>query len=446
MQELDLSEKILADIVDNDVTFPEALKKVFQSDPSIRNERSLVAGLVGCELRHHLLFSYLTEPLTGFEVADKRALSLVLGDLYFYKRIPNADILAALKSQLGEAKMALAQPLIDKAPNPESYIPADLAKSSNKYLSLRYNTPEWVLKIWEHYGYGATYKVLKKNNRPLLNSVRVRSSLIAPETLMNNNPDYAKSPVENMLFYGGKLPLRKLPEYTADQVFLEKLGTKKLFDAYKVQAPKEVFLFDGNADSSPLKELIETYGSSIGLNLGVYDLQKYADVTKIIRESQLKNVNFFAGDPLALEASISRPQDLVICCPNSSNFDLIREEPDYLMHFKKEGMDELFKKEKDMLEGLSKFVEEGGTLIYLIYTISKKEGHATTTEFLMNHREFQLVKEEQLFPYEELDTAMYYCVMKKATPLAKEGAPMGEVVANAAPAPMASSAASPLTK
>jgi hypothetical protein len=30
-----------------------------------------------------------------------------------------------------------------------------------------------------------------------------------------------------------------------------------------------------------------------------------------------------------------------------------------------------------------------------------------------------LVREAQLFPYEELDTALYYAVMKKETPLAK---------------------------
>jgi 16S rRNA C967 or C1407 C5-methylase (RsmB/RsmF family) len=437
MQELDLSAKILDDILDNDVPFSEALKKVFQSDASIRSERSLVAGLVGCELRHHLLFSFLTEPLTTFEVADKRVLSLVLGDLYFFKRVPNEQVLAALKEKLGDAKLALAQPLIDKAPNPESYIPADLAKSSNKYLSLRYNTPEWVLKIWEHYGYGTTYKILKKNNRPLVNSVRVRTNMITPEQLMNNNPDYAKSAIPDMLFYGGKTPLRKLPEYMAEQIFLEKLGTKKVFDEYKVQEPSEVLLFNGNADSSPLKELIETYGSTIGLNLGVYDLQKYADVSKMIRTLNLKNVNFFAGDPLSLEAAVSRPQDLVIACPDSSNFDLIREAPDYLLHFKKEGMDELFAKEKAMLEGLSKHVDEGGLLIYMIYTISKKEGHATVTEFLMNHPEFKTVKEEQLFPYDELDTALYYCVLKKETPLAKEGVP-AEALAAAKATPTAS--------
>ena len=104
--------------------------------------------------------------------------------------------------------------------------------------------------------------------------------------------------------------------------------------------------------------MVETYGSSIGLNLGVYDLKDYVDVTRMIKNANFKNINFFGADPLAMDSAISRPQDLVICAPNSSNFDLIREYPDYLLHFKKEGMDELFEKEKTLLEGTSKFVAE----------------------------------------------------------------------------------------
>ncbi|MCI2054879.1 MAG: hypothetical protein LKJ81_01810, partial [Bacilli bacterium] len=80
-----------------------------------------------------------------------------------------------------------------------------------------------------------------------------------------------------------------------------------------------------------------------------------------------------------------------------------------------------------MLEGVSKFVAEGGTLIYMIYTISKKEGHQTVIDFSTLHTEFKLVREAQLFPYEDLDTALYYAVMKKETPLLKVGAPLSEV-------------------
>ena len=59
MQEFDLAENILEDIVVNDTLFNDALKKVFQANPALRPMRAMVAGIVGCELRHHLLFEYL---------------------------------------------------------------------------------------------------------------------------------------------------------------------------------------------------------------------------------------------------------------------------------------------------------------------------------------------------------------------------------------------------
>ena len=212
MQEFDLAKKVLDDVVDQDTPFSEALRKVFQNDVNLRPMRNLVAGLLGCELRHHLLFSYLTEPLTDFDVAEKRYLSLALADAYFFKRIPLDQLQAILLEKLGPDKMKKAQVFLDKAGKTDEYIPPEIPKTSNKYLSLRYNTPEWVLKIWEHYGYGTTYKILKKNNRQNTTSVRVRTSICSVEELLNNNPDYAKTNVEGVLCYGGKVPLRKLAE------------------------------------------------------------------------------------------------------------------------------------------------------------------------------------------------------------------------------------------
>jgi 16S rRNA C967 or C1407 C5-methylase (RsmB/RsmF family) len=442
MQEFDLAKTVLDDIVDHDTPFSEALRKVFQNDVSLRPLRSMVAGLLGCELRHHLLFAYLAEPLTDFDANEKRYLALALADAYFFKRIPLDQLQTILSEKLGPVKMPKAQLLLDKTGKTEEYIPPEIPKTSNKYLSLRYNTPEWVLKIWEHYGYGTTYKILKKNNRQNTTTIRVRNSLCSVEELLNNNPDYAKTNVENILCYGGKLPLRKLPEAHDEKIFAERPATKAVLDKFRVEEPSEAFLFSGNTDSSILKEMIESYGSSIGLNLGVYDTKDYVDVTRMIKTANYKNINFFGADPLAMDAAISRPQDLVICAPNSSNFDLIREYPDYLLHFKKEGMDALFEKEKTMLEGTSKFVAEHGTFIYMIYTISKKEGHQTISDFLVLHPEFKMVREAQLFPYEDLDTALYYAVMKKETPLAKVEPPLTDLASSLAQASVVSSAKS----
>jgi hypothetical protein len=130
-----------------------------------------------------LLFTFLLNPLSADWTPEEKAdAALTLANEYFFKRFKSEDIKAALKAKLGDAKFALLAPLFEKSGKPEEYIPATIARNSDQYLSLRYNTPEWVLKIWEHYGYGSTYKILRKNIRPLVTSLRVRTDCSRPKT------------------------------------------------------------------------------------------------------------------------------------------------------------------------------------------------------------------------------------------------------------------------
>ena len=424
MQEFDLSEKILEDIVVNNTQFNEALRKVFQADVSLRPMRTFVAGIVGCELRHHLLFEYLLKDHQDLLPEEKRAVSLALANLCFYKHISKDETMTILNKKVDETRLKSLKPLFDKTDNDGPFIPDDISKASNRYLSLRFNTPEWVLKIFEHYGYGVTYKVLKKNNRPFTSHVRVRTSVTSTENVIKQYPDFKATGIDGILTYEGKSSLRKNPLVKDGTIFKEKPITKEIIDKYEIEEPKEIFVYDGNADSSILKEVIEHYGSSIGINLGVKSLDKYADVTRLIRQKELKNVNFFASSLDSLIVSISRQQDLVIAAPDSSNFDLIREQPDYLLHFDKGGMDKLFAQEKETLNECSKFVAEDGTLIYIIYTISKKEGHQTVLDFLANHPEFHFVCEEQRYPYDDGETSVYYAVLHKDSNSATVGTPL----------------------
>lgn len=429
MQEFDLAQKALRDIVKGDIYFNDALKKIFQVNTELRPLRGVVAGLVGCELRHHLLFTYLIDELKLDTITeeDRLVISLALANLYFFKRFGVEEMETVLKEKLGEEKLAAVKPLLEKADKPNEYIPSNLEKTSNKYLSLRYNTPEWVLKIWQHFGYGLTYRVLKANNHQNTITTRVRTSRVTVDEILNNNPDFVKSPVEDVLIYGGKTPLRKLDAFAKGNLFLERMATKAMLSEYMIEEPKEAFLYNGNLEPSLLKEMLELYQNKIGLNLGCPDLSKYPEIIRLIKESGYKNVNFFGAAPDSMESAISRPQDLVIAAPNSSNFDLIREYPDYLLHFKKDGMDALFQQEKAVLEGCSKYVAEKGMLIYTINTLSKKEGHMTVAEFLANHPEFHLTKEVQTYPFEDMQTTLYYAVMVKDSKIAKKAAPLGDV-------------------
>ena len=440
MEEFDLSLSILNDIVDNDIPFSEALKKVFKTNVEKRPYRSTVASLLGCELRHHLLFAYLLNPFE-LDEEEKRLASLVLSNIAYVKKIDADASKEVLKEKLGE-KYALVESLIALANEGKSFIPEDMSKSSNRYLSLRYNTPEWVLKIWQHFGYGVTYKILRKNATPATTYFRVRSPLTV-QSLCEASSDFSATSTEDIVAYKGKVAIRKIPEYQRGDIFVEKPGIKALSDRFIVEEPKEVMAYVGDDDSSLLYELIERYKGSVGMNLIAKNADDHLLVSKQLRKMELKNVNFFSAPSDSLTSGISRPQDLVYVAPKSTNFDKIREEPDYLLHFhKQEGEGALYQEEKETLENCSKFVAENGILVYLVRTISRKEGHNTINAFLANHQEFRLLEEKQTFPFESHDTALYYAAMVKQTALVKDTIPLSPLLAEVPGVPMQTNAES----
>ncbi|MCR5491462.1 MAG: hypothetical protein K6F32_04990 [Bacilli bacterium] len=438
MQELDLSLTILNDVIDNDVTFADSLKNKFQADVAIRPMRANVAGLVGCALRHQILFDYLTKDLTDFTVQEKRIVALCLANDYFYRHFEAEAIDAATKEALGEEKFAAIAPLLEKVSKPEEYIPADIQRASNTYLSLRYNTPEWVLKVMEHFGYSNTYRTLREFARPATYYLRARAGFDAASL----GDDLIPTPVEGIYAYKGKTPLRKVDAYRKGQLFDEKPFIKWLVDQTKVEEPSEIFLYDGSASEAFSKELIETYGASIGMNIACPDVDKKFSVTKAIKEKDLHNVNFFsAPDVEMMDAAISHPQDLAIVVPDATNFDLIPFTPDYLLHFNKDGMDAMFENQRKALNSMAKYVALNGKLVYAIPTISRKEGSNLIKNFLRFHPEFALVEEKQRFPFDELHTAFYYAILVKTGEPVTAEPPINELNA-ASPAAVSGFAAS----
>ena len=96
--QISLAEQILKEIVVDDVPFNEALRKKFQprENEPLRKYRSFVAGLVGCELRHHLLFTALLKKIEGLDEDEKRLVALGLADVYYYKRVGYEEMAALM--------------------------------------------------------------------------------------------------------------------------------------------------------------------------------------------------------------------------------------------------------------------------------------------------------------------------------------------------------------
>jgi 16S rRNA C967 or C1407 C5-methylase (RsmB/RsmF family) len=83
------------------------------------------------------------------------------------------------------------------------------------------------------------------------------------------------------------------------------------------------------------------------------------------------------------------------------------------LHFKRESIDELVAKQKETLDSCASYVADEGNLVYMVSTINRKEGRSLIMDFLDRHRDFTLIEEKQRFPFDSLDTALYYAIMKR---------------------------------
>ena len=99
--------------------------------------------------------------------------------------------------------------------------------------------------------------------------------------------------------------------------------------------------------------------------------------------------------------------------PESSNFFLLRNTPDYFIHFEQSSLDELIANENVSLNESATFVEDGGYLTYITFTASLKETYGIIKTFLINHPEFTMVDDSQIFPFSEYDTTLFYAILKK---------------------------------
>ncbi|MCQ2793601.1 MAG: hypothetical protein MJ221_04240 [Bacilli bacterium] len=410
MKELELANKVLTSVLKDNVSFKKSLREVF-NDVSLKDKQyaSIVSLLVGCELRHHLMFLEILKDKTK-DIDDelKNIVLLAMANNLFAKKLDKNDVNNFVKLSLCDKY----NDEIDKILNYEGSIGdlINLDKSSLEYISLRFNTPKYLSKMWiKHFGKGPTLKTMKANGLPFKNYVR-ENTLYPHCAILDDETKFTKID-DAMYLYKGK-ELRKFHEYQEDKIIPLNPSIKHLLDKYINPLSDEITMFSGENDNL-VKEMHIRLGKNKGLNLAVPSKESRPEIRRYIRVNKIKNINFWdAEEYIGFKCGISLPQDFILVNPKSSGFDNVSRFPDYLLRFDKNSLDELISKQKAILNDLSKFVAPNGLLVYLVNTLNRKETFSIISSFIIEHSNFDLIDERQIFPYEDENASIYYAVLK----------------------------------
>ena len=414
MNNFEIANLALTNILLKEIPFQIALKDVFEKNDVSKESRSMIMGLVGCELRHHLLFRALLKEKYGYPKEEEEkyipVYLLLTNELYYHRFDSNQIVLNASKMTGIPAKELT--PYIEEVKNNPKLVPNNIQEGSLEYLSLRFNTPLWLVKMWDkQYGRTTTFKVLKGNSKTSKITCGVNTSNSSKEKLLESN-NFIPSKVDNCLIYQGKEVLRSTDYSKHHNVYLEKMPYIDIINKLECDPFHKIAVFSGYSNNLLLDYIFLKKPQS-KIDVIVPEFRDYKSLENDVKQFRLNNVQLYDAKASVIESCISEPVDVFFLLARNTNFENFNRMPDYFLQCKNQKLDPLINEQIYSLDEAYSCLNVGGQLLYMVPTLNKKETTLLIKDFLLRHRDMSLVEEKHYMPFEEGESLMYYVKMLK---------------------------------
>ena len=293
-------------------------------------------------------------------------------------------------------------------------IPEKYENNFNKKLSILYSYPEWLVGMMKkHFNSKNTYKSIasSRRNSPINVIINPNSELVS----LNNESEFKKIEITSSSYeYLGK-DLIKNELFKEKKIYVLDAMEALLVDILNPFQGDEILIID---------ETKSMISPTIGLkmfNFGkVYhacnNQETYFYVRKAMDTYKIKNIIPFEGDvSLVCTHKEYNSLDKVLVVPPNSEFGLIRRKPEIAINFEQDSLDSLIENQRKYLQEASKFIKDDGVLMYAVPTLNIKESFNIVRLFIEENPDFEVEKEELIFPYMHQTTGMYYALIRKKT-------------------------------
>ena len=403
MKNFSLAHSVLLQILENNVSFSLAIRNAFNDEKNKTLIRSDISSLVGCSLRHYLVFTDIIK--TRYENLDNSQtvyLLLALSNALFIKledakkvnkelaRLSHIDDLDEFVSSIDPHH------LIDENKHP---------LNSNEWYSLYFNTPTWLVKMWrKHYGDNFTSRILRANNKKA-------TKFYLEKEGEHFDDRFAPTAIPSVFKYVAEQPLKNrdelLPATPAMQYALNEMDID----------PLRGLAIYSEVTSNLLYHLSKYLNSYSKADFLCGSSNSFFETKRLVRHLGLHKVDIYEVQSSGFITVMSAPVHSLIVMPNNSLFSSLRSRPEFFLRIKQDELDGLIAHEYQVLLDAKDYVEEGGDLLYIIETISNKEGHGNIEKFLKeNSEQFTLKDEKQFFPCNSSESSLYFAILHRRGP------------------------------
>lgn len=290
-----------------------------------------------------------------------------------------------------------------------------LQGSEEERIAIQYSFPLWIVKMWcKQYGKETAFKICESLNRIPIQSVRVNTLKTTKEEVLTNNTNFMEGNfAKDALTYAGGGNVTLCDEYKKGLVTVQDESAQEVVNLLNPQ-PNDVILDMCAAPGSKtthIGALMKNEGILIALDVHEHRVDL---IKRNARRMGIICIDAMCADATKLEEEFETESfDKILLDGPCSGYGVVARKSDIKYHMKSEDMDSCIKIQKQLLDSAVLYLKKGGTLVYSTCTLNKKENEKQIESFLTRHKDFKLIEERTIFPYEYNSDGFYMAKLEK---------------------------------
>lgn len=280
----------------------------------------------------------------------------------------------------------------------------DRAKEPDRYFSIRYSMPLWIVRMWrEEYPDETVEQILAGSLEEGGTTVWINTEKASFDEIQRELKDRAirLEPLCRIKDCGrlsGYDYLEAIPEFTEGKFFVQDESSVLAVKAAGIRPGDTVVDLCSAPGGKTLRAALDcgSRGTVIARDVSS---EKTALIQANTDRAGFGHVTVQEWDARETDPALAGKADVVLADVPCSGLGVFRKKSDIKYHASREGIESLVKLQREILRASVAYVKEGGVLLYSTCTISRKE-NLENVRWILEQFPFELESVEDFLPEE----------------------------------------------